>query len=192
VTCNVTSLKAFQETNIVQCCYITRFVYHWRNGLKNLVGIFHLLIGSRLLQISITLFDSSVLARIHTNGFHTLLELPQNVMYHVVFVRRKFQGRIRIVKIWKWQSHLKSSAGRVKRPKITKVGKTVESTNFTHSSRKAWSLLLTLGTDSNTGASSLTHQITANDISSRLQQVSKFPMDQSPVRSTKRSYMSET
>jgi hypothetical protein len=44
--------------------------------------------------------------------------------------------------------------------------KTVESTNFLHSSRKAWSLLRKLGTDSNTSASSPTHQITANDIHS--------------------------
>jgi hypothetical protein len=32
--------------------------------LKNLAGIFYLLIGSRLLQTSITLFDASLLARI--------------------------------------------------------------------------------------------------------------------------------
>jgi hypothetical protein len=58
--------------------------------LQNLAGIFHLLIGSRLLQTSITLFDSSLLAWIHMNGFQTPLELPQNVMYHVVFIRRTF------------------------------------------------------------------------------------------------------
>jgi hypothetical protein len=37
------------------------------------------------------------------------------------------------------------------------------------------------------GVSSPTHQITANDIALRLQQVSKVPMDQSHVRSTKRA-----
>jgi hypothetical protein len=68
-----------------------------------------------------------------------------------------------------------------------KVGKTVESMNFRHSSRKAWSLLRQLGTDSNPGASSPTHQITVNDIASQLQRVSNFPMDQSHVRSKKRA-----
>jgi hypothetical protein len=125
---------------------------------------------------------SSLLAQIHTNGFQTPLELPQNVMYHVVFVKHTFQAGIRIVKIctkyiipimteqivyWKsWTAKEKES-----------VKETVESTNFIHSSRKAWSLLRKLGTDSNTGASSPTHQITANDIASRLQRVSKVPMD---------------
>jgi hypothetical protein len=41
-----------------------------------------------------------------------------------------------------------------------------------------WNLLRKLGTDSNTGAFCLTHQITAIDIASRLQRVSKVPMDQ--------------
>jgi hypothetical protein len=51
------------------------------NRLKNLTGIFHLLIGSRLLQTSIMLFDSSLLARIHKNGvLQTPLEMPQTVM----------------------------------------------------------------------------------------------------------------
>jgi hypothetical protein len=36
-------------------------------------------------------------------------------------------------------------------------------------------------------ASYVTHQITANDIASRLQRLSKVPMDQSHVRSTKRA-----
>jgi hypothetical protein len=40
---------------------------------------------------------------------------------------------------------------------------------------------------SSTGASSPAHQITANDIASRLQRVSRVPMDQSHVRSTKRA-----
>jgi hypothetical protein len=44
--------------------------------LKNLAEIFHLLIGSRLLQTLITLIDSSLLARFQTNGFQTPLELP--------------------------------------------------------------------------------------------------------------------
>jgi hypothetical protein len=117
----VTSLKAFQEA-CVQCCYITGFVYHSRNRLKTLAGIFHLLIRSRLLQTSITLFDSSLLAQNHTNGFQTPLQLPQNVMYHVVFVRRTFQAGIRIEKTCT-KSHCKSSTGRVERPKKTKLGK---------------------------------------------------------------------
>jgi glycine cleavage system protein P-like pyridoxal-binding family len=64
--------------------------------------------------------------------------------------------------------------------------KIVGSTNFIRSSRKAWILLRKLGTDLNTGASSPTHLITVNYIASRLQGVSKVPMDQSHVRSTKR------
>jgi hypothetical protein len=70
---------------------------------------------------------------------------------------------------------------------VLKVGKNDRKHEFINSSRKAWSLLRKLGIDSNTGASSATHQTTANDIASRLQQVSKVPMDQSHVRSTKRA-----
>jgi hypothetical protein len=68
-----------------------------------------------------------------------------------------------------------------------KWGKTVESKNFIHSGQKAWSLFRKLGTDSNTGASFPKHQITENDIASRLKRVSKVPMDQSHVRSMKRT-----
>jgi hypothetical protein len=140
-------------------------MYYLRNRLKNLAGIFHLLIRSRLLQTSITLFNSSLLARIHKNGvLQTPLELPQNVMYHVVFVRRTFQAGIRRLEELNDQRR-------------QKLEKTVESTNFILCSRKTWSLLWKLGIDSNTTASSLAYQITANDIASRLQQVSKGPMD---------------
>jgi hypothetical protein len=59
-------------------------------SIENFARIFHLLIGSRLMQTSITLFDLSLLARIHT---------LQNVMYHMVFVRSTFQAGIRFVKI---------------------------------------------------------------------------------------------
>jgi hypothetical protein len=69
---------------------------------------------------------------------------------------------------------------------VLKVGKNDRKHEFINSSRKAWSLLRKLGIDSNTGASSATHQTTANDIASRLQRVSKVPMDQSHVRSTKK------
>jgi hypothetical protein len=48
-------------------------------------------------------------------------------------------------------------------------------------------MLRKLGIGSNTGHSSPTHQVTANDIASRLQQLSKVLMDQSHVRSTKRT-----
>jgi hypothetical protein len=54
-------------------------------------------------------------------------------------------------------------------------------------SRKAWNFLRELGTDLNTGASSPAHQITSNDIASRLQRISKVPIDQSHLRSTKRA-----
>jgi hypothetical protein len=67
--------------------------------LISLAGIFHLLIGSRLLQTLTTLFDSSLLTLIHTNGFQTPSELPQKGIYHVIFVRYTFQAGIRIVKI---------------------------------------------------------------------------------------------
>jgi hypothetical protein len=69
---------------------------------------------------------------------------------------------------------------------LTKFEQTVESTNFVHSSRKGWNLLRKLGTDTSSAAPS-THQITANGIASRLLGVSKGPMDQNLVRSTKRA-----
>jgi hypothetical protein len=50
-------------------------------------------------------FDASLLARIRTNGFKTPLELSQNVMYDVVFVRHTFQAEIRIVKICIYQEY---------------------------------------------------------------------------------------
>jgi Reverse transcriptase (RNA-dependent DNA polymerase)/Endonuclease-reverse transcriptase len=62
---------------------------------------------------------------------------------------------------------------------------TVESTSFVHSSRKAWNLMRKLGTDLNT-ATSPTNQISANDIASRLLRISKVPMEENFVRSTKR------
>jgi hypothetical protein len=51
---------------------------------------------------------------------------------------------------------------------------TVEKTNFTHSSRKAWNLLRKLGTDAN--SSGPPNVVTANKIASRLLKVSKAQM----------------
>jgi hypothetical protein len=133
----VTQLKAFQEVNIVQCCYITEFVLE---SIESIDEIFHLLIGSGLLQILITLFDSSMLARIYTNGFQTPLELEYKTNHGTA---NRLLEELNDQRKRKWE-------------------KTVESTNFIHSSRKAWSLLWKLGTESNTGVSSPTHQLTAN------------------------------
>jgi Reverse transcriptase (RNA-dependent DNA polymerase)/Endonuclease-reverse transcriptase len=62
---------------------------------------------------------------------------------------------------------------------------TVESTNFIHSSRKAWTLMRKLGTDLSSSPPSRP-TINANQIATRLLKVSKVPMDRDFVRSTKR------
>jgi hypothetical protein len=54
--------------------------------------------------------------------------------------------------------------------------RTAESTNFTHSSRKAWALLRNLGAYTNITPSQ-NQNITANDIASRLLRISKVPMN---------------
>jgi hypothetical protein len=61
---------------------------------------------------------------------------------------------------------------------------TVEKTNFTHSSRKAWNLLRKLGTDAN--SSGPPNVVTANKIASRLLKVSKATMYKDQVRTTKK------
>jgi hypothetical protein len=58
--------------------------------------------------------------------------------------------------------------------------KTVEATNFTHSSRKYWKMLKKLGTDAI--PASRQKSITANDIASRLLRVSKTQRDREHVR----------
>jgi hypothetical protein len=64
--------------------------------------------------------------------------------------------------------------------------RTVESTNFTHSSRKPWALLRNLGADTNIPPSQ-NQNITANDIASRLLRISKVPMNPNHIHSTKRA-----
>jgi hypothetical protein len=63
--------------------------------------------------------------------------------------------------------------------------RTVESTNFPHSSRKAWVLLRNLGANTNITPSQ-NQNITANDIASRLLRISKVPMNPNHIHSTKR------
>jgi hypothetical protein len=63
--------------------------------------------------------------------------------------------------------------------------RTVESTNFIHSSRKAWALLRNLGANTNITPSQ-NQNITANDIASRLLRISKVPMNPNHVHSMKR------
>jgi hypothetical protein len=60
--------------------------------------------------------------------------------------------------------------------------RTVESTNFTHSSRKAWALLRNLGANTNITPSQ-NQNITANDIASR---ILKVPINPNHVHSMKR------
>jgi hypothetical protein len=62
--------------------------------------------------------------------------------------------------------------------------RTVESTNFTHSSRKA--LLRNLGADTNITPSQ-NQNITANDIASRLLRISKVQMNPNHIHSTKQA-----
>jgi hypothetical protein len=64
--------------------------------------------------------------------------------------------------------------------------RTVESTNFTHSSRKAWTLLSNLGADTNITPSQ-NQNITANNIASLLLRISKVPMNPNHIHSTKRA-----
>jgi hypothetical protein len=63
--------------------------------------------------------------------------------------------------------------------------KTVEATNFTYLSRKAWNLLKKLCTDAT--PASRQKSITANDIASRLLRVSKTLRDREHVRTTKKN-----
>jgi hypothetical protein len=67
-----------------------------------------------------------------------------------------------------------------------KCERTVESTNFTHSSRKAWALLINLGADTSITPSQ-NRKIAANDIASRLLRISKVPMNPNHIHSTKRA-----
>jgi hypothetical protein len=64
--------------------------------------------------------------------------------------------------------------------------RTVESTNFTHSSHKAWALLRNLGANTNITPSH-NQNITTNDIASRLLRISKVPMNPNHIHSTKRA-----
>jgi hypothetical protein len=64
--------------------------------------------------------------------------------------------------------------------------RTVESTNFTHSSRKAWALFRNLGANTSINPSQ-NRNITANDIASRLLRISKVQMNPNHIHSTKRA-----
>jgi hypothetical protein len=116
------------------------------------------LMGRRLLQISITLFDSSLLVRFIRDvpcGFRKAYTPGWNGDCENLYQEYN-------------TNHDRATANRLLEElndqRKRKWKKTLESTNFSHSSRKAWSLLWKLATESNTGASSSTHHITAKDI----------------------------
>lgn len=64
--------------------------------------------------------------------------------------------------------------------------KTVESVDFTHSSRKAWNVLKKLGTNS-TNSEKVVTNVTADQVATKLKSSSKVKMDKSWSRKVKKT-----